>query len=66
MSSRNLARRLERLEAELTPSNEQVMTITVTRIGDRNTPTTTKTIEVYFRRFNQGRRRWYRNGGSAQ
>jgi hypothetical protein len=35
MMKRNLARHLERLEAELTPSsdNEQVLTITVERIG---------------------------------
>jgi hypothetical protein len=34
MSSKNLSRRLERLEAELAPDvNPQVLTITVTRIG---------------------------------
>jgi hypothetical protein len=33
MSSKNFAQRLERLEAELTPSDERVLKITVTRIG---------------------------------
>ncbi len=57
MRSRNLARRLERLEAELTPDDEQVMTLVVTRIGGEGEPTTTETREIRFQKP-PGRRRW--------
>lgn len=54
MLKRNLARRLERLEAEITPSsdNEQVLTITVKRIGGPTRIIELRGIEP------QGRRRW--------
>ncbi len=42
MSSKNLSRRLDRLEAELAPAiNPEVLTITVTRIGEPD-----RTIEL--------------------
>jgi hypothetical protein len=48
---------LERLEAELTPDDEQVMTLVVTRIGGEGEPTTTETREIRFPKP-PGRRRW--------
>jgi hypothetical protein len=63
MSSR-LARRLERLEAELTPSDERVLTIEVTFVGkpDRN-----RTIELLLPApTGRGRRLWQRNRGRGR
>jgi hypothetical protein len=44
MTAGKLSRRLERLEAELSPKDEKVLTITVHRIGDKENPT--RTIEL--------------------
>jgi len=56
MSSRNLSRRLERLEAELAPpSEESVLTLIVTSPGQPD--------EIRELRFPvpQGRRRWWQS-----
>jgi len=57
MSSKNLARRLERLEAELTPSSDyqQVIEIVVTRLGQPDIPD--RTIELRVPKPNRWRRR---------
>jgi hypothetical protein len=62
MSSKNLSRRLERLEAELAPDvNPQVLTITVTRIGEPD-----RTIELQLKKPTRRRRPWRRNGGQGR
>ena len=59
MISKNLSRRLERLEAELTPSEEHVLKVTVTRIGEPD-----RIIEVRLPEpTGRGRRLWQQNGG---
>jgi hypothetical protein len=58
MRSRNLSRRLERLEAQLTPSEERVLTIVVSRIGEPD-----RTIEVRGKPADRRRPPWRRNGG---
>ena len=57
MGSAKLARRLERLEAELAPNNEQVLKVIITRVGKPE-----RTIEVRMPQP-RGRRRWPDNGG---
>jgi len=55
MSSRSLSRRLERLEAELTPEEEHVLRVRLTGVGQPE-----KIIEVHLAAPNiSGRRRWY-------
>jgi hypothetical protein len=62
MRNTNLARRLEQLEAEVTPTNDaSVLKITLTRIGKPD-----KTIEVrMLEPTGRGRRLWQQNGGAA-
>jgi hypothetical protein len=57
MSSRALARRLERLEAELMPSDEGVLTIDVSFVSkpERNETIVLRSLEP------NRRRRWPRN-----
>jgi hypothetical protein len=61
MTAGKLSRRLDRLEAELTPRDEQVLTITVRRIGDNEHPT--RTFELRGLEPQGRRRRWPRSGG---
>jgi hypothetical protein len=59
MSSRNLSRRLERLEAELAPpSDEPALTIVVTSPGEPD-----EIIEVRGTEPTGRRRPWQRKGG---
>jgi hypothetical protein len=59
MPSRNLTRRLERLEAELAPlSDEPALTIVVTCVGQPD-----RIIEVHGTEPTGRRRPWQRNGG---
>ena len=62
MNSKNLARRLERLESELAPGDERVLVINVKRIGDKQHPGI-KTIELRGLEPQGRRRRWPRSGG---
>jgi hypothetical protein len=55
MNAGKLLRRLERLEAELAPGDEQILTITVERIGDKQQPI--RTFELRGIKPT-GRRRW--------
>ena len=55
MINRTLARRLERLEAELAPGDEQVLTIEATFVGY---PEMNRTIE-WRPPTARGRRRWH-------
>lgn len=60
MSSKNLSRRLERLEAELAPARDpEVLTITVTSIGVPD-----RTIEMQLQKPTRRRRPWQRNCGT--
>ena len=61
MSSKDLARRLERIEGELTPSsdNEEVIRITVRRL-DKPADESVRVIELRPIEANR-RRRWPRN-----
>jgi hypothetical protein len=52
-----LNRRLERLEAELTPGDEDVMTLFVTHIGDKEHP---EPREIRVIPASDWRRRWPR------
>jgi hypothetical protein len=62
MSNRNLARRLERIEAEFTPSsdNEEGITMKVTFLGSPGEEDTIEVMEVHPIAPNR-RRRWPRN-----
>jgi hypothetical protein len=62
MSNRNLSRRLERIEAELTPSidNEEVITMTVRFLGSPGEEETIEVMELHPIEPNR-RRRWPRN-----
>ena len=53
MITKNLSRRLERLEAELQPDDTQVLRLTVTRIGEP-----VKIVEVRIRKQEGRRRSW--------
>jgi hypothetical protein len=64
MGNQNLNRRLERLEAELTPGEEQVLTITVTHIGDKQRPT--RTYDLVLPLTNRQRRYPTGDGGFDQ
>jgi hypothetical protein len=48
MSGKNLSQRLERLEAELAPAEENVLTFVVTEIGSEGEPTKTEISEWRF------------------
>ena len=62
MSSKNLSRRLERLEAELAPARDpEVLKITVTRIGAPD-----RTIELQLKKPTGRRRPWQRNRGDGR
>jgi hypothetical protein len=54
MNCRSLSRRLERLEAELMPGDEQVLRFTVSRIGKP-----VKIIELRLPEPTRRRRRWH-------
>lgn len=57
MSGRNLSRRLERLEAQLTPSDERVLTIEATFVGH---PEMNRTLELRLPEpTGRGRRQWH-------
>ena len=58
MSGKNLFRRLERLEAELAPAEEEVLTLVVTEMHDDGEPMTTKTSELRFPKPPNRRRGW--------
>ena len=61
MMTRNLTKRLERLEAELKPSDEPVLTITVTCIGEPD-----RIIEMRGLEPKDRRRAWPWNRGGGR
>jgi hypothetical protein len=66
MSSQNLVRRLERLEAERAPAEEDVLPFIVTDMSDDGTPMKTTISEMRFPRVPDRRRTWSRYRRSAQ